>query len=87
MLQPMSVESTLPGSEAEKSKKSGAHRELVLDNEPSAEERAAARRAARFQLRLYCVSCGRSESVQRAPARPGRCTNCGGTLLTELDPD
>ena len=87
MLRPMFEEFTLPITEAVMTRKNGAHRELVLEEEPSAEERAAARRAARFRLRRYCVSCGRSDSVQATPARPGRCVTCGGTLLTELDPD
>ena len=83
----MSVESILPLSEAVKTRRNGAHREFILEAEPSAAERAAARRAARFQLRLYCFSCGRSETVQKTPVRLGRCASCGGTLLTELDPD
>ena len=49
------------------------------------EQRAAERRAARTTLRLYCVMCGRSETLQRVPARPGRCSSCDGTLLTEFD--
>lgn len=65
---------------------SGAHRDLLLPVEASAEERAAARRSARMQIRLYCVLCGRSTIVARAPARPGRCPTCDGTMLTELDP-
>jgi ribosomal protein S27E len=34
-------------------------------------------------IRLFCVSCGRSTEVATAPAKPGRCTHCGGTMLTE----
>ena len=67
-------------------RKNGSHRELDLAEEAPAEERAAERHAVRMGLRLYCMLCGRSETVQRAPARPGRCPSCGGTLLTELDP-
>jgi len=67
-------------------RKNGSHRELDLAQEAPPEQRAAERRAARIELRLYCVLCGRSEIVQRAPARPGRCSSCGGTLLTELEP-
>ena len=53
--------------------------------EPSAEERAAERRAALTRFRLYCFSCGRSTSVASPPPRPGRCARCGGSMLTELD--
>jgi hypothetical protein len=67
-------------------RKNGRHRELDLAEEAPAEQREAERRAARIALRLYCVMCGRSVTVQRAPARPGRCPSCSGTLLTELDP-
>jgi hypothetical protein len=66
-------------------RRSGAHRELELAVESPAEERAAARRAARIVLRMYCVMCGRSENVKRAPAQPGRCQRCDGTLLTEME--
>ena len=66
-------------------RRNGAHRELALAKEAPAEQRAAERRAARTTLRLVCVMCGRAESVQRAPARPGRCSSCDGTLLTEFD--
>ena len=67
-------------------RKNGSHREFNLAQEAPPEQRAAERRAARIELRLYCVLCGRSETVQRAPARPGRCPGCGGTLLTEPEP-
>jgi|SRR5579884_1213440 len=60
---------------------------LQLPDEPSAEERAARRRAARRTYRLYCFACGRSNDVEIAPARPGRCPHCGGTLLAEVAPD
>lgn len=68
-------------------RRNGAHRELKLAFELPVEERAAARRAARIELRVYCVMCGRSESVKRAPAHPGRCHSCDGTLLTEMEAD
>src|SRR5205823_14889543 len=57
---------------------------IQLPNEPSAEERAAERRAARRVFRLYCFACGRSSEVLIAPARPGRCLQCGGTMLLEI---
>jgi rRNA maturation endonuclease Nob1 len=43
-------------------------------------------RPVRNDYRLYCYSCGRSAPVASPPRRPGRCTSCGGTLMTELDP-
>jgi len=60
---------------------------INLPNEPSAEERAALRRAARRVLRLYCLACGRSSEVSIAPVRPGRCLHCGGTMLVEVSVD
>ena len=60
---------------------------IQLPNEPSAEERAAERRAARRVFRLYCFACGRSIEVSIAPVRPGRCLHCGGTMLVEVAPD
>ena len=39
--------------------------------------------APKNQFRVYCVMCGRSSEVFSATARPGRCTACGGTQLTE----
>jgi hypothetical protein len=57
---------------------------LQLPSEPSAEERAAERRAAKRVFRLYCFACGRSSEVAVAPARPGRCLHCGGTMLVEV---
>lgn len=51
--------------------------------EESAEERVARRRAVRHVFRLYCVACGRASDVSIAPARPGRCLHCGGTMLVE----
>jgi hypothetical protein len=67
-------------------RKNGTHRELDLPVEESAEQRSAERRAARMELRLNCLMCGRSVTVRQAPARPGRCPSCSGTLLTELNP-
>jgi hypothetical protein len=58
---------------------------FVLEAEAPAEQRLAERRAARIHFRLYCFSCGRSEIVAHPPIRPGRCVNCDGTLLTELE--
>ena len=55
--------------------------------EPTPETRAAERRAARRVFRTYCVACGRSSEGLSAPARPGRCAVCGGTMLVELAPD
>jgi hypothetical protein len=60
---------------------------LHLPDEPSTEERAAQRRAARRVFRLYCFACGRSSEVSVAPVRPGRCLHCGGTMLVEVAPD
>jgi len=60
---------------------------IQLPNEPSAEERAAERRAARRVFRLYCFACGRSSEVSIAPVRPGRCLHCGGTMLVEVAAD
>src|SRR5207245_1189719 len=48
-------------------RKNGSHRELDLAEEAPAEQRAAERHAVRMGLRLYCMLCGRSETVQRAP--------------------
>ena len=58
-----------------------------VPEEPSAEERAAIRKAARRIFRLYCFACGRSNEVSVAPVRPGRCLHCGGTMLVEVAPD
>jgi DNA-directed RNA polymerase subunit RPC12/RpoP len=55
--------------------------------EPSADARATERRATRRVFRTYCVACGRSSEGLSAPARPGRCLTCGGTMLVELAPD
>ena len=55
--------------------------------EPSTEERAVQRRATRRVFRVYCVACGRSTDVLVAPARPGRCQHCDGTLLVEVAAD
>jgi hypothetical protein len=55
-----------------------------LQDEPSAAERAALRRAASRVLRLYCFACGRSREVLIAPVRPGRCEHCGGSMLVEV---
>jgi ribosomal protein S27E len=56
----------------------------VQDEQPSAEWRAAQRRAARLVFRVYCMACGRASEVTSPPSRLGRCPACGGTLLTEL---
>jgi hypothetical protein len=66
-------------------RRNGARRQLNLAIEAPAEERAELRRAARIELRMYCVMCGRAESVERAPAHPGRCQSCDGTLITEIE--
>lgn len=58
-----------------------------LQEEASAEERAAQRRVARRVFRLYCFACGRSSEVSIVPVRPGRCPHCGGTMLVEVAPD
>jgi ribosomal protein L40E len=55
--------------------------------EPSAAARATQRRAAQRVFRTYCVACGRSSEGLSAPARPGRCLTCGGTMLVELAPN
>jgi ATP-dependent Clp protease, protease subunit len=57
--------------------------------EPSAEERAEKRRAARRTFRLYCVACGRSSESLTLPAFSSlsRCGHCGGTLLVEPTAD
>ncbi|HLZ28764.1 MAG TPA: hypothetical protein VKV73_15725 [Chloroflexota bacterium] len=60
---------------------------LDVQDEPTAEARAAERRAARRVFRLYCFSCGRSTESAAAPLRPGRCPTCGGTMLLELAAD
>ena len=60
---------------------------LDVHIEPTAEVRAAERRAARRVFRLYCFSCGRSSESSTAPVRPGRCPTCGGTMLLELAAD
>jgi hypothetical protein len=58
-----------------------------VNGEPSAEERAAQRRAARRMFRLYCFACGRSSETSTAPAHAGRCQECGGSMLVELVAD
>ena len=55
-----------------------------VPDEPSAEERAAQRKAARRVFRLYCFACGRSTEGTTTPERAGRCPVCGGTMLLEL---
>jgi len=55
-----------------------------VPDEPSAEERAALRKAARRIFRLYCFACGRSTESTVTPERAGRCPVCGGTMLLEL---
>src|SRR5262245_58214498 len=64
--------------------KCGSRSRLGEFLEPSAEARAAERRASRRVFRTYCVACGRSSEGLTAPARPGRCLTCGGTMLVEL---
>ena len=56
---------------------------MEIPDEPSAEERAELRRAARRLFRLYCIACGRATEGLAAPARWGRCAECGGTMLLE----
>ena len=56
---------------------------LESANEPSAEVRAAQRRAARVRFRAYCLACARSTERATAAGRPGRCQHCGGTILVE----
>ena len=51
---------------------------LELLDEPSTNERAAQRRAARRVFQVYCLARGRSGKVSVAPLRPGRCLHCGG---------
>ena len=60
---------------------------LPVVDEPSAEQRAAQRRAARRVFRVYCVACGRSTEELTAPARAGRCTHGGGTMRVEMAGD
>ena len=55
-----------------------------IPDEPSAEERAALRKAARRIFRLYCFACGRATEGTSTPERAGRCPVCGGTMLLEL---
>ena len=58
---------------------------FAVPEEPSAEERAAQRKAARRVFRLYCFACGRSTEGTNTPERGGgRCPVCGGTMLLEL---
>jgi rRNA maturation endonuclease Nob1 len=61
--------------------------QFTIPDEPSAEERAALRKAARRIFRLYCFSCGRSTESTTTPGPAGRCPVCGGTMLLELAPD
>jgi hypothetical protein len=56
---------------------------IELPDEPSAEQRAELRRAARRLFRLYCIACGRATEGLAAPTRWGRCAECGGTMLLE----
>ncbi len=55
-----------------------------IADEPSAEERAALRKAARHIFRLYCFACGRATESTTTPERAGRCPVCGGTMVLEL---
>ena len=57
---------------------------FVVPDEPSAEDRAALRKAARRIFRLYCFACGRATESTSTPATAGRCPVCGGTMLLEL---
>ena len=52
-------------------------------DEPSSEERATIRRAARMSFRTYCIACGRSSETPSAPPRLSRCAHCNGTMLIE----
>ena len=52
--------------------------------EPAAAETRARGWAVRQVFRLYCFACGRSLDSPTVPARPGRCSHCGGTMLREL---
>jgi DNA-directed RNA polymerase subunit RPC12/RpoP len=54
------------------------------EDEPSADQHVAERRAPKRVFRLYCFACGRSSEVLIPPARPGRCQHCGGTMLVEM---
>jgi hypothetical protein len=56
---------------------------FALHSDPPIEVRLAERRAALRPYRLYCFACGRSSEVAGVPAHPGRCTACGGSMLTE----
>jgi DNA-directed RNA polymerase subunit RPC12/RpoP len=51
--------------------------------EPSAEERAMLRQAARVRFRTYCIACGRSSESASVAPRVSRCQHCGGTMLVE----
>jgi len=57
---------------------------FVVPDEPSAEERAAIRKAARRIFRLNCFACGRATESSTTPERARRCPFCGGTMLLEL---
>jgi DNA-directed RNA polymerase subunit RPC12/RpoP len=57
--------------------------QLDCADEPSAEERAAQRRAARIRFRACCIACGRATESADPEVRPGRCAHCGGTILVE----
>ena len=59
---------------------------ILLDEPVAAADRSAQRRAAQRVFRVYCVACGRSSEALIAPAHPGRCGHCDGTMLTELAP-
>jgi hypothetical protein len=61
-------------------------RHVLPEEEAPSEQRRAERQAARMHFRLYCFACGRSEIVASPPSRPGRCPNCGGSMLTEVEP-
>jgi hypothetical protein len=58
-------------------------KQLALRSDAPIEVRLAERHAALRPYRLYCFACGRSSEVAIVPAHPGRCTACGGSMLTE----
>ena len=77
----------LKAGPATRCSKCGSRRGLGELIEPSADSRAAERRALRRLFRTYCVACGRSSDGLSPPTPPGRCLECGGTMLVELSPD
>ena len=67
-----------------RTRRSRATTQIQVPAEPSAEERAEQRRAARRVFRLYCFACGRASEAKTAPLRPGRCPACGGSMMTRV---